>query len=442
MEALSCAVHLCNWPNLVKKSKSNKKSKSAHSASIATRNGGPKRRRSSSPKRPKRNPSRQAIDMVMKLMAIPGPSGQEGQVARFITDQLRAAGAPATAIRTDSAHRKTLISGQTGNLLLRLPGTVRRGRRMLTAHLDTVPICVGSRPLRKGKIVQSRDAKTGLGADNRAGCAVLLNAACEILARGLPHPPLTFCWFVQEEVGLQGARMATRSLWGQPHLAFNWDGGGATKLTVGATGGYRVAIEIEGIASHAGGAPEHGVSAIAIAGIAIADLQKRGWHGDIHKSGQHGTSNVGCIHGGAATNVVTDLVTLSAEARSHDPAFRRRILTEIEQAFQQAAKSVRNASGTCGKVRFESRLDYESFLLSDDEPCVLVAEAAVRSLGHEAVRAVANGGVDANWMTSHGVPTVTLGCGQRNQHTVTETLHLDEFELACQVAMKLATSED
>ena len=76
------------------------------------------------------------------------------------------------------------------------------------------------------------------------------------------------------------------------------------------------------MASHAGVCPEQGVSAIAIASLAIADLVRGGWHGLVEKGKSRGTSNVGFIHGGEATNVVTDRVTLKAEARSHDPKFR------------------------------------------------------------------------------------------------------------------------
>ena len=97
----------------------------------------------------------------------------------------------------------------------------------------------------------------------------MLNSALEILMRGLPHPPLTFCWFVQEEVGLHGSRQVKKSMLGKPRLAFNWDGGSPYKLTIGATGSYRLAIEVEGLAAHAGMAPESGVSAIAIASLAI-----------------------------------------------------------------------------------------------------------------------------------------------------------------------------
>ncbi len=383
-----------------------------------------------------------AFDLVMQLMAIPGKTGQELAVADCITQHLRDAGAPASAIKTDNAHRRTPTPGQLGNLALRLPGTIRAPRRLLSAHLDTVPICVGSQPTRSGNIVRSANPKSGLGADNRAGCAVLLTAAIEILTRQLPHPPLTFCWFVQEETGLNGSRHLTKSLLANPQLAFNFDGGAPTKLTIGATGGYRMLIEIEGLASHAGGAPEAGISAIAIAALAIADLQRNGWHGDINKDGKHGTSNVGYIFGGEATNVVTDHVALKAEARSHDPKFRKRIIREMEQAFQRAAKEVRNVDGKCGKVKIDGHLDYESFLLKPNEPCVQIADQAIRSIGQQPQHAITNGGVDANWLTAHGIPAVTLGCGQKYQHTVSELLDVAEFESACRIGLRLATATE
>jgi tripeptide aminopeptidase len=383
-----------------------------------------------------------ALDLVMKMMAIPGKSGEEGKVASFISEQLRASGAPAEAIHTDKVHLRTPLRSDTGNLVLKLPGTKHGPRRLLSAHLDTVPICVGSKPVLKGRTVHSADPNTGLGGDNRAGAATILSAALEILERNLPHPPVTFCWFIQEEVGLQGAKRISKSLLGNPRLAFNWDGASPVDLSVGATGAYRLTITVNGLASHAGGAPEQGVSAIAIAGRAIADLDRNGWHGKIEKGGEEGTSNVGVIRGGEATNVVTELVTLRAEARSHNPVFRKRILTEIETAFQRAAGEVKNVAGKEGSVTIDSSLEYESFKLPPDEPCVLSAETAARAIGREPSQVIANGGLDANWLTARGIPSVTMGCGQRDPHTVDEKLDLDDFEGACRIALRLATATE
>jgi tripeptide aminopeptidase len=226
---------------------------------------------------------------------------------------------------------------------------------------------------------------------------------------------------------------------GKPYLAFNFDGGATDKVTIGATGGYRMQIRVSGVASHAGVVPEKGVSAIAIAGLAIAQLHRDGWHGRIEKGGCRGTSNIGVIQGGDATNVVTPEVTIRAEARSHDPVFRQKIIRAIEQAFQKAAQSVRNVEGIRGQVQIDGTLDYESFRLPDDEPCVEAACAAVRRYDGNPVLAISNGGLDANWLSARGIPTVTLGCGEENCHTTSERLDRSEFRRSCRIALCLAT---
>lgn len=386
--------------------------------------------------------AQRARALLMELLKVPGASGQEEQIVDWIATRLRKAGAPSGSIVTDQAHRRSPLKGNVGNLALVLPGTQKGPRRMLSAHVDTVPLCAGARPVLKGDWIRPADQETALGADDRCGVAVVLGAALEILKNKLPHPPVTFLFTIQEEVGLLGARHAKMSMLGRPKLAFNFDGGSSEKLTVGATGGYRMDIRVEGIASHAGNTPENGVSAIAVASLAIAELQKNGWHGRIQKGKRHGTSNIGVIQGGQATNVVTPLVEIRAEARSHDPVFRKQIVDAIEKEFQNAAQKVKNSAGRSGKVTIEGRLDYESFLLDKNEPCVVVAEQAVQSEGGAPRRDITNGGVDANWLTVRGVPTVTLGCGQVNPHTVDERVYLPEFDQGAGIARRLATGRE
>jgi tripeptide aminopeptidase len=381
----------------------------------------------------------QATQLLMRLLELPGGSGDEGRVAQFLKKTLIAAGAPANALRSDQAHRRSPLGGKVGNLVLRLPGTVRGPRRMLSAHMDTVPICQGTRPVRRGGRIVPADRAHGLGGDDRSGVALLLITALALLKYRLPHPPLTFLWTVQEEVGLQGARYVNLSQLGKPRLAFNFDGDGPDELTLGATGGYRMEIEIRGRASHAGCHPDQGVSAIAIAALATSDLVENGWHGLVEKGGKLGTSNIGAIEGGAATNVVCDLVRLRAEARSHDQKFRERIVREFEKAFAKAAKKVQSTSGKRGKVTIDGRLDYEAFSLPRNDESVVAAAKAIEAEGREVEYTIANGGLDANWVTARGIPSVSLGCGQYNIHTVDEWLDLAEFHRARRIALRLAT---
>lgn len=383
-----------------------------------------------------------AIKLVMELMAVPGRSGHEDRIAAEISRRLTEAGVPESCLSTDKAQRHSALGGTTGNLIVKLPGTVRGPRRMLMAHMDTVPLCEGSQPVRKGDFITSKDPETALGGDNRAGVSVVLNAMLHILRHSLPHPPLTLFFPIQEEVGLIGARNVSLSRLGNPRLCFNWDGGQPASATIGATGDYNMVITIRGIASHAGVSPEAGVSAIAIAGRAIADLTERGWHGLVEQGRGRGTSNIGVIAGGNATNVVTPLVRLEAEVRSHDPKFRTRMRDEFRKAFERAAKAIKSSDGRTGSVDFQADLKYESFRLDEQEPSVQTALAAIQAAGLEPVTRISNGGLDANWLSARGLPTVTIGCGQQLPHTVEEALHVPSFLAACRIGLLLATGQE
>jgi tripeptide aminopeptidase len=380
-----------------------------------------------------------ALDLVTKMMAIPGKSCQEKPVVEYIRGQLLEADIDSKAIQVDSVHKISPAGGEVGNLIVKLKGTKKGPRRLLMAHVDTVPLCVGSRPVRRGEVIEAKDAHTALGADNRAGASVVLTAILEILRQGLDYPPLTLFWPVQEEIGLLGARHVKLKSLGNPQLCFNWDGGIPEAVVIGATGAYEIEIEVQGLASHAGVHPERGISAIAIAGHAIADLAGNGWHGLVLKGKNTGTSNIGFLQAGEATNVVTPHLVLRAEARSHDPGFRKKLVAEFQAAFERAAKAVKNDVGKTGTVKFTADLKYESFRLSEQEPVVQEAVKAVKALGLPAELKISNGGLDANWLSARGLPTVTLGCGQQDVHTVNESLHIERYQNACQIALLLAT---
>jgi tripeptide aminopeptidase len=359
-------------------------------------------------------------------------------VAKVILAHLKRAGLPASAVSFDRAHKQSPFpTGDTGNLIIKLPGTVRRPRRMFSAHMDTVPLCVGAKPIRRGGKIVSANPQTGIGGDDRSGVAVLLNTLLAILRHKLPHPPLTFLWTVQEEIGLYGARYGDLAKLGNPAMAFNYDG--SDGLVLGATGAYRVDIEITGIASHAGSWPEKGVSATTIAGLAIADLHKNGWLGHVRKGSKSGTANIGIINAGAATNVVCPQATIRAEVRSPDPAFRRRMLEAHRKAFERASRAIKNDKGKTGRLDFRARLEYEAFRLKEKQPVVAAVDAAARSLGMKLEKKVITAGLDANWLVARGIPTVTLGTGNRDPHTTAENLTIADYLDACQLTLRLAT---
>src|SRR6476646_6339550 len=361
-----------------------------------------------------------AIERLMRLLAVEAVTGREARIGKELIAALKEAGVPARSIRFDDAHTRIPLPTETGNLIVDLPGrgALQRADRLLfMTHMDTVPLCAGAKPTRRGQKVVNA-AKTALGGDNRTGCAVLVTLAAELLRRKLDHPPLTLLFTVREASGLWGARHVRPDDLGGVTMGFNCDGRSAADVVIGAVGADRWQVEIFGRASHAGGAPERGISSTMILSLALAEVQKGGWFGKVVKGKKQGTSNVGPVTGGEgrpagdATNVVTDYVHVRGESRSHDSKFFREITKAYKAAFEKAAKKVKNTDGKTGRIKFKAETDYFPFRMKDGLPVVRRAVAALSGIGATPTIRAANGGLDANWMVRHGVPTVTFGAGQ------------------------------
>jgi tripeptide aminopeptidase len=389
-----------------------------------------------------------AIDRLMRFLAIEGVTGKEAAIGRELAAALKEAGVPESAIRLDDANRKIPVPTETGNLIVDLPGRGamhNQPRIMFMTHMDTVPLCAGAKPAIKGRRIVNT-AKTALGGDNRTGCGVLVTLAAELSKQKLDHPPITLMFCVREESGLWGARFVDKDDIQNPVMAFNYDGGSASNVVVGAVGADKWEVEIFGRASHAGVAPERGISSTMILSLALAEVQKGGWFGKVVKGKRMGTSNVGPVTGGEgrpagdATNVVTDYIHVRGECRSHDAKFFPLITAAYKAAFEKAAKAVKNSDGKSGKVKFKKQTDYYPFRMKDSLPVVQRAIAAVTANGGTPNIRAANGGLDANWMVRHGIPTVTFGAGQNEPHTVDEWINLDDYEKACALALRLATT--
>lgn len=373
---------------------------------------------------------------LMALLPIKAGPGQETPVVEFLQDALAEMGVPKADMKLDRAQDQSEYGGDIGNLIVRIDGDKDAPRLMFSTHMDTVPLAVGCEPRLEGDKIVNDASGRALGGDNRCGCAILLTLARRLMALKGEHAPVTLVFFIQEEVGLIGARGVDLALLGDPAICINLDGGNVHELVTAVIGTQRFTIDISGIATHAG-RPGAGVSAAVIMARALAALDANGWHGAIEKSGKMGTANVGIVKGGQGSNIVMPELFLLVEARSHDSDFRREIVTAWEQQFAVSADEVRNTSGQCGSVSFGPGPGYESFALPDDAPVVQSTVAAAAVCGFE-IRPVSNdGGMDANRIVAHGIPAVTVGVGQRLVHTSDEWIDLVDFGKALQLILEL-----
>lgn len=387
-----------------------------------------------------------ATEMLIRLLAIDSVTGSEAAIGAAIVDELKKVGVPAGAIRYDTANQRIKLPTEVGNLIVDLPGTKPGPRLLFSTHMDTVPLCKGAKPRREGDRIVS-DGTTALGGDNGTGCAVLIALAKSLIDHKLPHPPITMLFTVREESGLHGARELDSKDLGGAVMGFNVDSTHAALLTIGAVGQQNWEVTIKGKAAHAGVAPERGISSTLVASIGLTEARRAGWFGKVEQPEGKGSSNVGIFGGkdgkpaGDATNVVTDYVHLVGEARSTDAAFAVKITEAFEAAFNKARAEVKDADGNMAEVSFQTRTAYPPFLMSEDDPAVQRAKKAAQSMGLKPVTMVSAGGLDANWLVKHGVPTVTFGAGQAEIHTVNEYVVIPEFAQGCRLAVAIATLE-
>ena len=377
-----------------------------------------------------------ALSHLMDLLAVEGPTGKESKVVQTITEKLMAAGCKKSWIKTDDAHKRLGEGFEIGNLIVKLPGTLKAPRIMFSAHMDTVPLCRGAEPLIKGSRIVAK-GPTGLGGDDRSGCAAIVTLAETLLKHRIPHPPITLLFPIAEENGLHGSRMVRFSDLGHPVMGFNLDGQEPNEIVIGAMSAVRWQAEITGISTHAGLEPHKGVSAGLIGSKAMAAIAEKGYFGKIVKGRRTGTSNLGHVSGGEASNQVMDRCIMTGECRSHSASFLEQIVKVYRTCFEQAAKCVTNDKGKCGRVRFTTVSDYRAFRLRKTEPCVRIASSAVEAVGRKPNPLVMDAGLDANNFNEKGLPTVTLGTGAHKFHQLEEYVDIREYLTTCSVLLHI-----
>ncbi len=342
-------------------------------------------------------------DEFCELVQIDSPSGEEAEVARRLQEKLAEIGIES---EFDDAAAKT--GGNCGNLIARLPGAKGAPTVLLNAHTDTVEPGRGIKPQVDGALVTS-DGTTVLGGDDKSGVVIILAVLRELLAEGLPHPPLEVVFTVAEETGLNGAKALDYE---QLHaeMAYVLDGGREMGvITNAAPSAFGLTFEVKGIAAHAGVCPEEGINSIQAAAAAITQIP-------LGRIDSETTANIGVIKGGNATNIVPELTLVRGEARSHDEEKLRAQVDCMAQAFAGAADEYG------AEVSSKIERSYTCFHVPDDKPVTRYAMRASEQLGIEPQTETGGGGSDANIFNEHGIPAVIMATGPADVHTVNESV--------------------
>ncbi len=362
-----------------------------------------------------------------RLASIASPSRCEGEISRYLTDRFRQLEG---SVVMDGAG--TAMGGESGNLIISFPAEGKQCEPlMLSVHMDTVEPAYGVTPiLRDGIFTSAGD--TILGADDKSGIAEIIEALEVIRENNIPHGPLEVVVTVCEELGVVGAKLLDYSLV-RSRRGLALDTSQVDRIIHKAPCANKLRFEIIGREAHAGVAPEQGISAIAIASRAIAEMR-------LGRIDHETTANIGVIRGGQAGNIVPGLVMVEGEARSHDVDKLTRQTEHMVGCFDRAALETSieiNGEIFHGEAKIEVLTDYPLMNVAENAEIIRLTQKAGEALGRTVTIAAAGGGSDANIFNGHGIEMVILGTGMDKVHTTQECIAVDDMERVAELLVEI-----
>ena len=366
-------------------------------------------------------------NLLLEFVQIDSHSRKEREIAERIKKYCEEMGAQ---VEIDDAGEK--VGGNSGNVIARFPGTIPGAEPiMMSAHMDTVVPGEGVKPIVEGDIIRT-DGTTVLGGDDKSGCVVILEVIRSLQDQNIPHTPIEAIFSICEEVGLLGAKnVDVTKLKAKYGIVFDSDDPGFL-FTKGPSANH-MEYRIHGLESHAGVAPEEGISAIRIAAEGIAVMK-------LGRIDEETTANIGQIEGGMATNITPNLVVMKGEARSHSEEKLEAQTAHMTKCFEDAAAKYEvTVAGKTTKASVEAHVvrEYSSMNVPDASHVVQLVLKAAERMGLDVKTMASGGGCDANVFNRKGIECANLGTGMRAIHTVKEWLDVKDMYASAEMTLEI-----
>jgi tripeptide aminopeptidase len=368
------------------------------------------------------------IENFLKLLSIYSPSKNERQIADHLIKYLHSLG---LEVNEDQAGES--IGGNCGNLYFKIPATNPKFAPIaFFAHLDTVKATVGINAKITDNWIKT-DGTTILGADDKAGLAIILELVHQLREQSVDHGGIEIIFTVAEESGLEGAKHFDIKML-EAKLGFVLDSGdNVGSFVVKAPAEYDTTIEVYGKSAHAGVEPEKGLNAIFLAAEGLVALPRG-------RIDEETTFNIGIISGGESTNIVPDFVRLQGELRSLNEQKADSWIKEIKSIFETKIQQLG------GKSQLKYNKIYSSFDISQNKNFKKIISLAAQKIGVCPRGVSRGGGSDANILNEKGLPTTNLGLGMKEEHTYKEKIAINDLvkggELVLAIVQSLAKLTD
>jgi tripeptide aminopeptidase len=278
----------------------------------------------------------------------------------------------------------------------------------------------------RGKTIITTDGTTLLGADDKAGLSVIMEAARILMENPqIPHGPVRVVFTCDEEIGF-GVKHLEPSQIGAV-VAYTLDGAGAGEIEDETFSADAATVTVTGVNIHPSIGKGRMINAVRLAAMFIDRLPKRTLSPETTADREPFLHPL-TIEGGAGE------VKIGFLLRSFDTAdlpVQAELLREIARQVE------REYPGS--KVKVETRKQYRNMRdgIAKEPRAIQYAAEATRRAGLEPKFKIIRGGTDGSQLTEKGLPTPNLSTGEHNPHSPLEWTCLEEMETAVRVVVEL-----
>lgn len=278
-----------------------------------------------------------------------------------------------------------------------------------------------------GHDIITASGTTLLGADDKAGVAVIMSAARHLLANpGIAHGRIRIAFTPDEEIGHGVDERLPADLGAD--FAYTFDGAVVGEVEYESFSADGATVTIKGVSIHPGTAKDKLVNALHLGAKIIQTLPQvtmtpettEGRDGFLHVYEMKGTS----------AEVVLKFILRD---------FERDGLAAKGDLLRQVCATVQ-ATEPRAEISCEIRPQYRNmrYWLEKDMGPVELANAACRDLGIEPVSVPIRGGTDGSRLTEMGVPCPNLFTGMQEIHGPLEWISVQDMAVAARLCLKLA----
>jgi len=281
---------------------------------------------------------------------------------------------------------------------------------------------------KQGHNIITASGKTLLGADDKAGIAIIMTAARHLLENpNIPHGKIRLAFNPDEEIAKGVHKKLPKDL--GVEFAYTFDGGKVGELDAETFSADLAEVTIKGVSIHPGEAKGEMVNAIHLASRIINNLPQTTMTPEV-TDGRDGFIHATDMVGGSSEMrlkfILRDFELQGLKDKGH-------LLSRICETVQESEPR--------SEIFCHIRPQYRNmrYWLDKDPKPIELAEKAIKKLGINPIKKPIRGGTDGSLLTEMGVPTPNLFTGMQNVHGPLEWISTKDMDVATELLLTIVS---